>query len=62
MGVDCVEIGDISVFSTFGVKLVVFSHVSRAGMLMEDANKSGEVTDGVVEERTKIFGEFLLIE
>ena len=59
---DSVEIGDISVFSTSGVKPAVFSRVSRAGMLVEDATRSVEVTDGVVEERTMISGDFSLVE
>jgi hypothetical protein len=56
------EMGSFSVFLIFWGKSVIFSHVSRAGEVVEGAGKLVEVTDGAGEEKPMILDEISLVE
>ena len=54
------KLGEIPMFSTFGVKLAIFSRVSRAGVVVEGVWGLGTMRDCVSEEKMVGFGEFSL--
>ena len=54
------KLGEIPTFLTFGVKLAIFSRVSRAGVVVEGVWGLGTMRDCVSEEKMVGFGEFSL--
>ena len=61
LGVVLVEIDEISIFSSFGVKLAIVDHIYGAVIVVDGAGEFEEVMDGIGEEKTVLLCSILLV-